>query len=212
MVATVLLLGLLAVAAATDVARRRIYNWTTYPGILAAWAINAIGTIWLAIAGAGASGGDGAVEHHPPWFAGTGLGPKTLCDWLGCIGLWDSLLGFLICGAVLLACFVLFRVGGGDVKLIAMLGAFLGVDGGLRAMLWTFVLGGCMGLIVLVWRVGPLRLAGAAARYLLWVIRLGRLSPLTPEQRVQLQPPLFLAPSALAAAVIVRFGLMDFVL
>ena len=76
-------------------------------------------------------------------------------------------------------------------------------------MLWTFVLGGCMGLIVLVWRVGPLRLAAAAARYLLWAIRLGRLSPLTPDERVQLQPPLFLAPSALAAAVIVRFGLME---
>ena len=76
-------------------------------------------------------------------------------------------------------------------------------------MLWTFVLGGCAGLIVLVWRVGPLRLGAAVLRYLLWVIRLGRLSPLSPEQRAQLQPPLFLAPSALAAAVIVVFGLME---
>jgi len=209
MVATALLLGLLTVASATDAARHRIYNWTTYPGILAAWAINALGTVWLAVAGASEAAGDGRAGHHPPWFAGTGSGPKTLCDWLGCIGFWDSLLGFLFCGAVLLACFVLFRVGGGDVKLIAMLGAFLGVDGGLRAMLWTFVLGGCMGLIVLVWRVGPFRLAAAAARYLLWVVRLGRLSPLTPDQRARLQPPLFLAPSALVAAVIVRFGLME---
>ena len=57
------------------------------------------------------------------------------------------------------AVFRMFRVGGGDVKLIAMLGAFLGLEKGIEAMLWTFVLGGCMALIVLVWRVGPWRLA-----------------------------------------------------
>jgi prepilin peptidase CpaA len=209
MLATVLLLGLLIVATVTDLARHRIYNWTTYPGVLAAWAINALGTVWLAIAGASAAGGQQPVDHHPPWLAATGSDPETLCDWLGCIGLRDSLLGFLVCGAVLVVCFVLFKVGGGDVKLMAMLGAFLGVDAGLRAMLWTFVLGGCTGLIVLVWRVGPVRLAAAAARYLVWVVRLGRFSPLSPDQRAKLQPPLFLAPSALVAAVIVRFGLME---
>jgi prepilin peptidase CpaA len=207
MIATVLLLGLLAVATATDLLRHRIYNWTTYPGILAAWAINALGTVWSALAGT--QGGQGEVEHGQRWLAGMATGPTAIYDWLGCVGLASSLLGCLVCFAVMLVCFVLFRVGGGDVKLIALLGAFLGVDGGLRAMLWTFVLGGCTGLIVLVWRVGPLRLAAAAMRYLLWVIRLGRLSPLSPEQRAQLQPPLFLAPSALAAAVIVVFGLME---
>ena len=33
----------------------------------------------------------------------------------------------------------MFKVGGGDVKLIAMLGAFLGPEQGITAMLWTFV-------------------------------------------------------------------------
>ena len=33
------------------------------------------------------------------------------------------------------------QVGGGDVKLIAMLGAFLGPEQGITAMLWTFVCG-----------------------------------------------------------------------
>jgi len=105
-------------------------------------------------------------------------------------------------------CFVLFKVGGGDVKLIAMLGAFLGPDRGVEAMLWTFVLGACLGLIVLVWRVGPLRLVADVGRHLLWLLRLGRFQPLTPEQRAALQPPLFLAPAALAAAVIVLFSLV----
>jgi prepilin peptidase CpaA len=192
MVLTVLLLGLLTVAAATDALYHRIYNWTTYPGILAALAINGLATAWAA-----------------RWAAGSGADPRSFCTWLGWIDVWDSFFGFLVCGGVLLVCFVFFRLGGGDVKLMAMMGAFVGVNQGVIAMLWTFVLGGCTGVIVLVWRVGPLRLAAAVFRHLLWTIRLGRVGPLTPQQRAQLQPPLFLAPSALAAAVIVQFHLLE---
>ena len=76
-------------------------------------------------------------------------------------------------------------------------------------MLWTFVLGGAMGLMVLIWRVGPWRLLARAMRQVLWTVRLGRWSPLTPEERAQLKPPLFLAPCALVAVVIVQFSLMD---
>jgi prepilin peptidase CpaA len=186
MVAKVLLLGLLCVATATDLRRHRIYNWTTYPGILAALGVNSLGTALLV---------GGALEE------------ATLRD-LGWIGIGESLAGFLVCGFVLVVCYVLLKVGGGDVKLIAMLGAFLGVDKGVEAMLWTFVLGGCTGLIVLVWRFGPLRLLASVARHLLWTLRLGRFQPLTSEERAALQPPLFLAPSALAACVIVLFGFL----
>ncbi len=186
MVAEVLLLGLLAVATATDLRRHRIYNWTTYPGILAALGMNALGVGLLR----GGLVGETAFRH------------------LGCVGLGDSASGFAICGGVMLVCYVLLQVGGGDVKLMAMLGAFLGVEQGVTAMLWTFVLGACLGLIVLVWRVGPLRLVASVVRHLLWMLRLGRFQPLTPEERAALQPPLFLAPSALAAAVIVEFNLL----
>lgn len=185
MVAKVLLLGLLAVATATDLRRHRIYNWTTYPGILAALGLNALGTA----------------------LAAGGLVEETTLHGLGWIGIAQSLIGFLVCGFVLVVCYVLLRVGGGDVKLIAMLGALLGVDRGVEAMLWTFVLGGCTGLIVLVWRVGPLRLIASVGRHVLWRLRLGRFQPLTPEERAALQPPLFLAPSALAGSVIVEFRL-----
>ena len=189
MVTTVLLLGLLAVATATDLARHKIYNWTTYPGILAALALNAAGEVGLR----------------------TSMEEAWLRQWLGWIGLADCVLGFLACGLVLLVCFVLFKVGGGDVKLMAMLGAFLGPDRGIEAMLWTFVLGGCLGLIVLVWRVGPLRLTARVMRQVLWTVRLGRWSPLTPDERAQLQPPLFLAPCALVAVIVVQFSLIDLI-
>jgi hypothetical protein len=39
----------------------------------------------------------------------------------------------------------------------------------------------------------------------MWMLRLGKWVPLTAAERAQLQPPLCLAPSALAAVVIVRF-------
>ncbi len=47
----------------------------------------------------------------------------------------------------MLVLFVFFRIGGGDVKLLAMLGAFLGLEQGIETLLWTFVLGGAVGLI-----------------------------------------------------------------
>jgi prepilin peptidase CpaA len=187
MVATVLVLGLLVVAAATDLRWHKIYNTTTYPGILAACGLNTLGSLLVRV----------------------GIARPEALERLGWIGLGPSLVGCLACGLVLLVCYVLLRVGGGDVKLMAMVGAFLGPDRGVKAMLWTFVLGGCVGLVVLIWRVGPLRLLTAAVRHLLWTVRLRRLDPLTPDERAHLQPPLYLAPSALAAVVIVEFSLVE---
>ena len=187
MLLTGLCVALLVVAAATDMARHKIYNWTTYPGMLAALAINAAGSL------SGLS-----EESH-----------RRLDRWIGWIGLADSLAGFLACGFLLLVCFVFFRIGGGDVKLMAMLGAFLGLEQGIETLLWTFVLGGALGVIVLIWRVGLWNLLGRIGRHLLWTLRLGRPSTPTEEERRALQPPLFLAPPALVALLIVRFELLE---
>lgn len=187
MIATLLLAGLLAVATATDIARHKIYNWTTYPGILGAWGLNALGSGLVAV---------GAADRHSL------LG-------LGWIGLPESFFGFLACGFVLVVCYVFFKVGGGDVKLMAMLGAFLGPQKGIEALLWTFVLGACVALIVLIWRVGLWHLVVRSLRQVLWTVRLGSFSPLSAEERAQLQPPLFLAPHALVATLIVQLGGID---
>lgn len=188
MLATALMLGLVLVAATTDLLRHKIYNWTTYSGILLALGLNALGEVLL---------------------AATNASKGQLNRYLGCVEFWDGVQGLLVCGFLMLVCYVMFKIGGGDVKLIAMLGAFLGLSKGMEALLWTFVLGGCMGLIVLIWRVGPLRLVGRAFRQVLYTVRLGRWSPLTDQERAQLQPPLFLAPCALVAVVIVRFARAD---
>ncbi len=186
MVATVLLLVLLLVATATDVSRRRIYNSITYPGIVIAVGLNAAGSIAVAVG----------------WSRPESLAP------LGWISLSESSFGLLACGVIMLVCFVLFQVGGGDVKLMAMAGAFLGPQRGLEVMLWTFVTGGCLAIVVLVWRIGPLDLGRRAVRHLLATLRVGRISRPTDEERAELRAPLFLAPCALAAAVIVQFRLI----
>lgn len=187
MVATLLLLTLLAIATVTDLLRHKIYNWTTYPGILAGVTWNALGSLLLDA---------GQLTEEELQSAG----------W---VGVGASAGGLALCGGILLVCFVLFHVSGGDVKLMAMIGAVVGWERGLEAMLWTFVLGACMGLIVLIWRVGPWTLLVRGLRQLLWTLRLGGWSPLTETERAQLQTPLFLAPAALVAVVIVQFSLVE---
>jgi prepilin peptidase CpaA len=173
---TVLLLLLTATAAVTDVVYHKIYNWTTYPGIVAALAVNYFENGW---------------DDRTP-------------------GLADSLQGFFLCGGLMLVSYVLFNVGGGDVKLLAMLGAFLGPEHGLDALLWTFVLGAAAGLAVLIWRVGLFRLVAGVVRHVLLSLRVVNWLPLSESEREQLRPPLFLAPAAALAVVIVTFDLVRF--
>ena len=161
------MLLLCAVATATDLRTQRIYNWTTYPGIL--------------------------------------LGLALQWSERGWPGAEDGLWGFLACGGLMLACFVFFPdLGGGDVKLIAMLGAGLGFEDGILAMLWTFVIGFFAGLALLIWRIGALQLLKSTVQRVREVIILrGRMQPPDPDSPVRRW--LFLAPAALAAVAIVRW-------
>lgn len=184
MISTGLLLTLVLIASVTDVRSRMIYNWTTYPGIAAALAINLATAVLSADAVA-------------RW------------EWLvGWVGWAESLKGLAACGGLMLVCFVFFGIGGGDVKLMAMVGAFLGLEQGLEVLLWTFILGACLGLSVLIWRVGALTLLDRALTQFLALVRWGT-PALSDEDRKQLDTKLFLAPGALVAALIVRFGWLD---
>ena len=185
MLAAALMIALVAVAAVTDLRQRRIYNATTYPGVVAALLGNVVGEA----------------------LVGLGWVDADACRRLGWIGAWPSLAGLLLCGGVMIVCFVFFRIGGGDVKLIGMIGAFLGPERGLEAMLWTFVLGASSALAILVWRLGPVGIVRHAIAQLVWAARLGRHAPVAQEVQTQLRMPLFLAPSALAATLIVEFSL-----
>ena len=189
MLSTVMLLALTLVAAATDVLWKKIYNWNTYSGILAALAASAARDAWMA----------------------AGLGTEErLAYWLGSGPFLDSLSGLLACGALMVVCCLFFPdIGGGDVKLLAMIGTWLGWEKGMEALLWTFVLCACFSLVLLVWRIGPLTTASRVVRLLASRLRLLWLPPLSEEEREALRPPMFLAPSAVAAVIIVRFDLIE---
>jgi prepilin peptidase CpaA len=178
MLATLLLVVLVLIAAVTDATRHRIYNWTTYPGILAGLLLAALGAAW-------------------EWAA-----PESAAGWqafIGWIPLGDAFAGLLVCGLLMVLCFVFFPTGGGDVKLLAMVGALLGLEKGLEVLLWTFVFGGCVGLTILIWRVGPWSLAKRAWQLLISVLTLGiALRPPAAERR-ELQLPVFLGPCAAVA-------------
>ncbi len=189
MLISALVVAFALVAAGTDLRWHKIYNATTYPGMLLALAINAVGSI-------------------------TGLAAQSelpVSRWVGWTGLPDSAAGLFACGFLMMVLFVFFRIGGGDVKLLAMLGAFLGLEQGIETLLWTFVLGAAAGLIVLIWRIGLGSLLARSVRHVWTTLRFGFLSPLTEDERKELQMPLFLAPAALAALVVVRFRLLDYV-
>lgn len=187
MVGTGLLVVFLLIASYTDVRRRIILNSTTYTGIVVAFGVSAFATL---------AGIDRAT------------GTPRDAAWWGLVPFWDSLAGCAACGAAMLVCYVVFAggVGGGDLKLIAMMGSFLGLYQGLEAMLWTMIIGGCLAVIVLIWRVGFWRLLGQAARAF-WAAARGRLPDWSDDDRRALKTELFLSPSALVAVLIVRLDM-----
>ncbi|MEX1222978.1 MAG: A24 family peptidase [Pirellulales bacterium] len=192
MIATLLVFGFVAASAATDLLRQKIYNVVTYSGVLAALLLNLFGTCveqgWL---------GDMLAARQQRW--------QEIIGW---IGFGESLVGFLACGLILVVCFVFFEVGGGDVKLLAMVGAFLGVYQGIEVLLWSFVLGGAFALITLIWRYGAWSLVKGLFQRLRFVFRSGTLQSMTETRNGddEVKPAaLYLAPSTLAALIVVKW-------
>ena len=75
---------------------------------------------------------------------------------MGGLGVLDSLAGLGIGLALLLPLYLLRAMGAGDVKLMAMTGAFLGVQGTINALLYVLLVGGVLALAV-TWHQGNLR-------------------------------------------------------
>lgn len=178
-----LLTLLVAVATYTDLRRGKIYNATTYPGILAALLINAVGSL----------------IDRQSWLDQQG---RAIVGW---IGLGPSVMGLLACGGILIVCFVFFKLSGGDVKLMAMIGAFLGPREGIEVLLWTFVIGAAIAVILLVWRFGAWQLVRQGCQRVAAAVRLRDVTALASTPKSPLKTMLALAPSALIALVLVRF-------
>jgi prepilin peptidase CpaA len=84
-----------------------------------------------------------------------GLALSVIAGWrLGYAGEAFSthVLGLLFGFGVLFAAYVLGGMGGGDVKLMAAVGAFLGWPVVVHAIVYSFLVAAAIGLILMVWR------------------------------------------------------------
>ena len=73
--------------------------------------------------------------------------------------LW-ALGGLLLGFVIMLPCYALRIMGAGDVKLMAMVGAFLGVADILPAVIFSFITGGIVALVFAVYNKALLRMFG----------------------------------------------------
>jgi len=189
---TAVLLVFLLVAAYTDLREGKVFNTTTYTGMVAALVMSLVTTGYML------STADPAVWDLMIETAPYGLLPLPAC-----------LAGWLACGVMMIVCYVFFagNVGGGDVKLIAMMGAFLGIMSGFEAMLWTFIVAGCAAVIVLIWQVGALKLITRWTRYTLYLIRFASRPAVADEDRKPLRRALYLAPCTVAGVLLAKFNM-----
>lgn len=88
----------------------------------------------------------------PNWLTVGALAVAFLVGYMpGGLSLPSSIMGFLV-GFFFLFIFYMFGgMGGGDVKLMAAVGAFLGYPLVLNTLVYTAIFGGAMALLVLLW-------------------------------------------------------------
>lgn len=129
-----LLLVLLGVAVVTDARARRIPNAVVFPGMLAAFALHAL------------------------LPAGAGLFTAPV----GGLGILSALGGWALGLGLLLPMYALRLMGAGDVKLLAMVGAFVGAGQILTVGLLTLVAGGVLALGFAAWQRNLRRLVANA--------------------------------------------------
>jgi prepilin peptidase CpaA len=131
-----LLLVIVTVAAYTDLQSGRIPNWITYTGTLWAIALNTVHS-WLA--------------------------DESTNQWMGTVGIGESLLGWFILFFGLLVIFSFSGGGSGDVKLVGAVGAFLGLTNGFEAILLAFVFCALGSVLLTLFRVVSKKPATALA-------------------------------------------------
>lgn len=115
----------------------------------------------------------------------------------GSEGLFASLAGAVVCGGVLLLAWLTRAVGGGDVKLAALIGSAFGWADGLYALMWTFTLAAICMLSFILWKDGATGVVRA--------MRSGELAEGDAADVPIEARPLYLAPAALIAAVLVTW-------
>lgn len=181
-------------AAITDYNRQRIYNWTTYTAFLWAIAINVVAS--LAAYGTG-----------PFTFS---LEPAEVVgpNFLGGIGIGQCLAGAAVCFLGTMFGYDLSGGGAGDVKIAAVIGAFLGVCDGAFAIAYSYLVAA---IVIIVWSTyknGPLALIKAGLRKIGRFLGIMWFFQVTDDDQQLLMTPVPLGPYFAIGTLLVLSGLV----
>lgn len=141
----------------------------------------------------------------PNWLTYSGI----ILAWIlngfinGWSGLETSLTATIACGFLMVVCYLFFQFGGGDVKILTMVAAFLGLEKGIEAMLWTFVVAAIFGIGILIYEKGALNILRESIKYSRMVFLARGWLPLTTQERQPLRRNIYLAPATLIAVLLV---------
>lgn len=97
------------------------------------------------------------------WVAGLHAVTPGGAGWTGLPAAAESATGAVVCFVVMLGLYLMFRGGEGDVKLLAAIGALLGPNQGMEALILGYVLAAGLALVILAGRrvglgAGPFQL------------------------------------------------------
>lgn len=99
------------------------------------------------------------------WAVGiNAAGLVTDSSALGALGLAHCIVGTMACFVLMLFVYEFSGGGAGDVKLAAALGSLLGVEHGIAALIYSYIVAGALVLAYAVWKLGPIFLAKTFGR------------------------------------------------
>ena len=141
-----MLLAVLATCTVTDVRGHRIYNWATYSAFLWAILINVAASAWPSAR---------CSRRSPHSSARSGWAASASAS---------RLAGAALCFVITLAGYHMSGRGAGDVKLAAVIGALLGVQHGVFAVAYSYIVAAVAIIVWSTWVNGPLAIVKAGLR------------------------------------------------
>jgi Flp pilus assembly protein protease CpaA len=87
-------------------------------------------------------------------------------SYLGAQGIVHCVVGTIACFVLMLVVYEFSGGGAGDVKLAAALGSLLGVEHGIAALIYSYIIAGVLLLAYAVWKLGPIYLGKTLGRKL----------------------------------------------
>ncbi len=185
---------LLVTCSVTDLKRHKIHNWATYSALLWAFLINGAASLWTI----------SSTEHIEDYLVTNRIGP----EFLGAVGIAESMAGAVGCFAVVFLAFSMARGGAGDVKLAAAIGALLGFRMGLLAVSLSYIVAAAAIVVGGMWQKGGLRVLKAFIRQVGAFLFPSIVFPPTKEERLLLNTPMPLAPSFAVGTLLVLLGVV----